>query len=185
MSVTPDKPLPLSHPLRVETITLRPVPVEIVADTAALPTIARHLGVASVERLVASYSLSRNGERVKLTGRIEADLHQVCVVTLDSFPVRIKAPVELDFQPMAEVEERARPGRDDEEEIDLEILLNEDDPPEAIIDGKIDLGAVTLEFLSLALDPYPRKPGVAFSDVAPEPETESPFAALARLKRED
>ena len=185
MSVTPDKPLPLSHPLRVETITLRPVPVEVVADAAALPAIARHLAVASVEMLKASYSLSRNGERLKLTGRIDADLRQICVVTLDPFPVRIRSSVELDFQPQAEVDERARPGREDEDEIDLEILLNEDDPPESIVDGRIDLGAVTLEFLSLELDPYPRKPGVAFADVAPEPEAESPFAALARLRRED
>lgn len=185
MSVTPDKPLPLSHPLRVETITLRPVPVEITADAAALPAIARHLGVASVERLKATYSLSRNGEHVKATGRIEADLHQLCVVTLDPFPVRIKAPVELDFQPVAEVDERAKATRNDEGEIDLEILLNEEDPPEPIVDGRIDLGAVTLEFLALELDPYPRKPGVEFADAAPEPETESPFAALARLKRED
>jgi len=43
---------------------------------------------------------------------------------------------------------------------------------------------VTLEFLALALDPYPRKPGAVFAEPAPEEPPESPFAKLARLKRD-
>jgi hypothetical protein len=58
----------------------------------------------------------------------------------------------------------------DEDKIDIEVKLNEDDPPEPIVDGIIDLGAVTLEFLALALDPYPRKPGVSFDAGPAEPE---------------
>ena len=64
------------------------------------------------------------------------------------------------------------------------------DPPEPVEDGHIDLGAVAAEFLALGLDPYPRKPGIAFSgdglvaeqDEAPEEKPDNPFAALARLK---
>jgi hypothetical protein len=58
------------------------------------------------------------------------------------------------------------------------------DPPDPIIGGRIDLGALAAEFLSLGLDPYPRKPGVDFE--APEgdaPGEESPFAALGKLRR--
>lgn len=172
---------PLRHPLRVETITLRPVALEVTAGEADLARIASHLGVASVEALRGSYSLSRNGERVRLEGRITAALHQICIVTLDPFAVSLSVPVKLDFAPQAEpaTEGRADP---DSGEIDIEVLLNEDDPPEPIVDGMIDLGAVTLEFLALALDPYPRKPGVSFAEPAPETAAESPFAALARLK---
>ena len=48
----------------------------------------------------------------------------------------------------------------------------------------IDLGAVALEFLVLACDPYPRKPGVHFSDVSigEKEQDPSPFAALGRFK---
>jgi len=44
---------------------------------------------------------------------------------------------------------------------------------------------VAAEFLALALDPYPRKPGVEFESPQPEAEPDekaSPFAALAKLK---
>lgn len=182
MTTSQQDQLPLRHPIRVESITLRPVPVEIVSEQDDLPAIAAFLGVASVEALKASYSLSRNGERVKLEGMIRATLHQSCVVSLDPFPVELNVPIKLDFAPEAEIAAMAKPSEDDE--IDIEVLLNEEEPPEPILDGVIDLGAVTLEFLALSLDPYPRKPGVAFSEPAPETPAESPFAALLNLKRE-
>jgi uncharacterized metal-binding protein YceD (DUF177 family) len=183
MTVSPQGKLPFRHAIRVESITLRPVPVEIAAEPGDLPAIAVFLGVASVEALKANYSLSRNGERVKLEGMIRASLHQNCVVTLDPFAVELNVPVKLDFAPEAEIAAMASPSDDDE--IDIEVLLNEEEPPEPIVDGAIDLGTVTLEFLALALDPYPRKPGVEFSEPAPETPAESPFAALLQLKRSE
>lgn len=182
MTMSQQDQLPLRRPIRVESITLRPVAAEVVPEQADLPAIAAFLGVASVEALEASYSLSRNGERVKLEGMIKASLHQSCVVTLDPFPVELNVPIKLDFAPEAEIAAMAKPSEDDE--IDIEVLLNEEEPPESIVDGVIDLGAVTLEFLALSLDPYPRKPGVAFSEPPPETPAESPFAALLQLKRE-
>lgn len=182
MTVSLQDKLPLHRPIRVESITLRPVPVVVTPEQADLAAIATYLGVASVEALKASYTLSRNGERLKLEGMIKAGLHQNCVVTLEPFPVELNVPVKLDFAPEAEIAAMAKPSEDDE--IDIEVLLNEEEPPEPIIDGTIDLGVVTLEFLALSLDPYPRKPGVAFSEPAPETPAESPFAALLQLKRE-
>ena len=59
--------------------------------------------------------------------------------------------------------------------------LADEDEPDPVIDGKIDLGALAAEFFALGLDPYPRKPGVAFDEEETNPEpTDSPFAALAR-----
>ena len=183
MTVSPQDTSPLSRPIRVESITLRPVPVEIAPEQGDLPGIAAFLGVASVEALKASYSLSRNGDRVKLEGMIRASLHQNCVVTLDPFPVELNVPVKLDFAPQEEIAAMASPSEGDE--IDIEVLLNEEDPPEPIVDGVIDLGGITLEFLALALDPYPRKPGASFESSAGDTGAESPFAALAKLKRGD
>ena len=40
-----------------------------------------------------------------------------------------------------------------------------EDPPEPIVNGAIDLGALAAEFLMLGLDPYPRKPGAVFEPV--------------------
>ena len=46
--------------------------------------------------------------------------------------------------------------------------LADEDEPDPIIDGKIDLGALTAEFFALGLDPYPRKPGAVLDAGAHE-----------------
>lgn len=177
--------LPLSQPVRVETIKPRGTHIVVRPEGAALAGLARALDLPSIEALEARYELARNGERVKLEGEIAAQLHQTCIITLEAFPVSLKLPVKLDFAPEAEVLAAARREEEDEKkgEIDIEVMLNEEDPPEPIIDGMIDLGAITLEFLALGLDPYPRKPGVSFEAQVDDPALASPFAALAKLKR--
>jgi len=64
-----------------------------------------------------------------------------------------------------------------------EDLLQEDDKPEEIDSLHYDLAAPLIEEFVLAIDPYPRAPGVAFE--APKetlPPPESPFAVLKGLK---
>ena len=182
-----DHPLdsPLRQPIRVEAIRPRGSEVLVRAESEQMPAIAALLGLVSIEALEGRYTLSRNGDRVKLDGRIAARLHQACVVTLDPFPVQLDVPVQLDFAPEEDVAAFARRNDRDDAEIDIEVLLNEEDPPEPIIGGEIDLGSITLEFLALALDPYPRKPGASFESSAGDTGAESPFAALAKLKRGD
>jgi hypothetical protein len=61
----------------------------------------------------------------------------------------------------------------------------DDDAPEEIERSRYDVAGPLLEEFVLAIDPYPRSPGVAFE--LPETESikpESPFAVLSRLKRE-
>ena len=36
------------------------------------------------------------------------------------------------------------------------------DWPEAVVDGRIDLGPVIYESLATSLDPYPKRPGASF-----------------------
>jgi len=176
-------PLPLQRPIRVDEIKLRGSHVVVRAEAAELAGIAAMLDLPSVESLEARYVLSRSGSRVKLEGEMKAALHQICAVTLDAFPVALTVPLKLDFAPADQPSPRRKSADDDGGAIDVEVRLNEEDPPEPIVDGMIDLGAVTLEFLALGLDPYPRKPGAVFAEPAPEQPPESPFAALARLKR--
>lgn len=176
-------PLPLQRPIRVDEIKLRGSHVTVRAEAAELAGIAAMLDLPSVESLEARYVLSRSGTRVKLEGEMKAALHQICAVTLEAFPVTLTVPLKLDFAPADQPNPRRKSADDDSGSIDVEVKLNEEDPPEPIVDGMIDLGAVTLEFLALGLDPYPRKPGAVFAEPAPEQPPESPFAALARLKR--
>jgi len=56
------------------------------------------------------------------------------------------------------------------------------EPPETLVDGVVDLGVVATEFLMLAIDPYPRKPGAVFEPPQNPDAGSHPFAALAALR---
>jgi len=154
--------------------------LEIEASEAERIALAQAYGLSAIGALKARYSLVKRGKCVSVTGEIRARLTQVCVVTLEPFESEMVEPVEIEYAPenlVAEAWERlaeaeaANPNAPAQE------------PPDVMVDGKIDLGALTAEALALALDPYPKKPGVAFVDVLePEDLSGSPFDALARLK---
>ena len=168
-----------SHRIGVETLRPRPSEIVVVPTEAERAAIVAALDLASLERLEGRYRLSRESDRVTLEGRLVANLEQRCVVSLEPVPLKVNEPINLVFAPQAEDEaEDAEPKL---AEIDLDYDAG--DPPEPIVNGGIDLGAVTLEFLALALDPYPRKPGVEWTGPEDDPAENSPFAALARLKR--
>ena len=59
----------------------------------------------------------------------------------------------------------------------------DEEPPEPLIGGKLDLGAIATEFLILGIDPYPRKPGAQFSPPKADDAGAHPFAALEALKK--
>ena len=109
-----------------------------------------------------------------LDASFRAELVQTCVVTLEPF----SAPVEGAFERVY------APGSAEEP---AEEELGEEDPPDAIIDGVIDIGEAVAEQLALELDPFPRAPGVVFEGFSvgeggDEASPANPFAVLAKLK---
>ena len=122
------------------------------------------------------------------TGTARADLTRACVLTLEHFSENVEEGVNVVFAPEPDKSAAHRAvttGRGErEEEVDL-AALSSVDPPEPIVDGKVDLGVLTTEFISLGLDPYPHKPGAEFRSAEPEPEVEKPFAALGGLRAGD
>jgi uncharacterized metal-binding protein YceD (DUF177 family) len=98
---------------------------------------------------------------------------QTCVVTLEEFDNQIEEPISLRFAPAEEITDNP----------DGPVDIEGDDPPDPLINGGIDLADVVGEFLALAVDPYPRKPGAVFrSPAEPSAGMDSPFAALEKLK---
>jgi hypothetical protein len=80
--------------------------------------------------------------------------------------------------------ETAKKNRDGTDEEDREIKSEQDDP-EPIYDGIIDLGEVAAQFLGLALDDFPRGADEPYGDhfeVSEEDAKPNPFAALEQLK---
>ncbi|MGE3528726.1 MAG: DUF177 domain-containing protein [Methyloceanibacter sp.] len=171
----------LSRPLKVDEIR-DGVSGEIAATSAELEAVAKMLDLVALDRLTFTYRLSRGaGGRLSLTGTLRADATQTCVVSLEPVAARLEVPVEMEFWP-AELLPRGEPNPDDH--ASARVL----DWPEAIREGKIDLGPVVYETLATALDPYPRHPEARFDwPQTPAAEGEGagsgPFASLAALKR--
>jgi len=134
--------------------------------------------VPAIASLAADLRVAPFGrDGLSVSGEIAARLTQTCVATLEDFESSVVAPVDIRFSP---------DGVDPNAEIDLSELVDVEgeDPPDLLVDGRIDLGAIIAEFLVLALDPYPRKPGAVFEAAEPEADA-SPFAALKALRGED
>lgn len=149
---------PVSFRANVTRLPQKGLPVTIVADAAQRAALAQEHGLLSVESyraelLVASWK--RNG--VKVTGRVEADITQACIVTLDPVEAHIDEAVEALLLP--EDSKLGRQGFDG----GGEILLDADGPdgPETFSGDTIDVGALAEQFFGLAIDPYPRKQGVS------------------------
>jgi uncharacterized metal-binding protein YceD (DUF177 family) len=148
--------------------------LDLTADAQECAAIAARLGLLSLNRFEAHAALSRDGQKVKATGRLKAALEQACVATGDSVPAHVDEPFELFFVPEPKVDE------------EVEIELGGDDLDTVFHDGAaIDLGSAIADSLALALDPYPRSPSAeaALKEAGVISEEEvGPFAALAALK---
>jgi uncharacterized metal-binding protein YceD (DUF177 family) len=154
---------------RIPVADLPPEGVEIAVEATAeeREALARAFKVLAIHVLTGTFRLSGTRSRVHVSGHVDANVNQICVVTLDPFDSDIRENVEVEF---------AAPGAAPEQQ--------GEDPPDEIVDGTVDLGALTAEFLALGLDPYPRKPGVDFTFEAADDRPESPFALLGTLKRD-
>ena len=179
----PSLPAPaLSRPFLADDVDARGTPVTIETDAAERAALARLNRLPAVEAFEARLMVRREGTGVRVTGTVRATVDQVCVVTLDPFAVEIAEPVDvvfMDERGLASLQAaRAKRGDPDGDE-------QEPDEPDAIINGRIDLGALAAEHLALGLDPYPKKPGAAFPEAAPADDRDaSPFAALKVLKKD-
>ncbi len=159
---------------------------EIEASPGECRALATRFELVAIDRLSATIRLGRldGGPMVRVRGRLSADVVQACVVTLEPVPAHVVEEFGALFAPEAVISARAH-----EESGDLlqDPFSLDEDLPEAMAGGGIDIGELTAQHLSLALDPYPRRPGVTFDgfdDTAAHPETvTNPFEALAVLKR--
>lgn len=174
---------PLSRRFEMAAVRDGGTAFRVEATEAERGALAASCDVVGIDALVADFRVVADGDGgLRVTGSAAARVRQVCVVSLEEFASDIAESVDLRFAPAAEVEalaaERAaRPPAQEEGE--------DEDLPDPIVNGRIDLGALAAEMLVLGLDPYPRKPGVAFADPAsaePEAPDASPFAVLRTFK---
>ena len=179
MSETIIPEIPYQHLIAVSDLDIgAPVEFTVRPTPDDLTRIAEFIGAtaASKTRLVAKLTMHRDGS-VDLAGSLGATVQQACVVTFAPVRTRIEEPVERRFV----VEQPDLPD---------EHQMAEDDDVIENLGKYIDLGAILVEDLALALPPFPRAPDAElqiqnFSAPGIDPMTDEdakPFAALAELR---
>jgi hypothetical protein len=167
---------PWSVPVAVDDIPESGLHFEIDAPAEIRARLLRLVAGLSTVRelpsLSAVFDLTRRGARVHVAGRVRARVGQTCVVTLEPIENEIDETVDLLFAPT----QAEAPGRE------IQVILDQE-PPEPLTGGKLDLGALATEFLVLGLDPYPRKPGAEFGSLKVGDDGPRHFAALEALKK--
>jgi len=155
--------------------------IKICANETECAALADAYGLVAVQTFEASFHVRKQGpERYAVSGVLHALVTQTCGVSLEPFETLVSAPVDVDFAPSHQPLDEPASWKMTAGGA-AAIFAGPQDPPDPIINGQIDLGALAAEFLALNLDLYPRKPGVTFKNMYVGDEasgTDSPFAGL-------
>lgn len=195
----------LFYPFRADQIPAKGKNAHIKADAEQLKAIASRLDVKTVKFLEADVhmELQNGGHILYISGNLKSDIVQKCVVTGEP----VETHVEDSFEAWYADHEKAVPFVRAKHQVqsilegDEAQMLEERDDPEPLVDGQVDLGEVVIQFLSLGINPYPRKDGaeaeiVEFTEISEEKSHASqqgqaaslrpnPFAALKNWRPKD
>ena len=157
---------PLSRSIRVDRMARAQGDFIVTATPEECAALAADFGIPGIRDLVGRFRVGGTLENLSVTGSVEAVVTQICTVSLDEFEASVHETVDVAFT------DGEIPTGHDAEEIDV---------PDPIVNGRVDFGLLTAEFLAMGLDPYPRKPGVTFAE--PEPDADgAPLAGLRALQ---
>ena len=159
--------------------------VDIVASEGERAALAKRFGFLGLPAFSARVTVdSRLGGQIVVEGRLRGRIVQACVLTLD--------PVTQDLDDTFRVVFKRDMAEDLDPESGEAVLSAQADAPEPLEGNVLDVGEIVAEQLSLAADPYPRRPGAKLEDVLPKPrhggrkgpseQRRHPFAGLAALK---
>lgn len=165
----------------------------IEADEDQRADLAKRLGVVSVKDAFADLSVTylKSNATYHVEGDIEATVIQECIVTLEPIETAISESIEgwyADKQSAVSFAAAKREREGARSQGEVEILTEEDDP-EPLLNGHIDLGELATQHISLAIPLYPQKEGAEYAESAGEfslddesPLRKNPFEALKDWK---
>lgn len=169
---------PLAERLRVAHLSPKKATrFDLQPDEPARNAIAQELGLIALPALRLTGEITAHGgDAWQLSADLQAQVVQPCVVTLAPVKTSLREEVLRIYSPHLTAP--------DEEEAEM--------PDDALepLGAFIDLGAVAIEALSLALPLYPRADGATLDseitgqDTSPPEDTRRPFADLAALMKQ-
>jgi len=158
----------LHRPIATDRIDAHGLDVTVQANEAECAALASRMQLPAVLALTCRFRLNRVGpDAIEARGQLRARVVQTCVVSLDDFESDVREDFTIRFVPAGQETDDMDP--EGEDEIPFE-------------GGMLDLGEAAAEQLGLALDPYPRQPGVELPELEMDGEPH-PFAALADRQR--
>lgn len=185
------------YPVQADEIVAgKAVKVSIAPSDQERAALSNRLGLYALNSLKADLRLQRNPGNmvIHIMGKIMADVVQQCIVTLEPVSEHIEEEFESWFadQTQAVSFNKAKRDRLSIKEKGEQPMMEEYDDPESIVDGRIDLGELVAQHLSLCLNPYPRAQGAWYEkgdDEVRQNDTENqgknPFAALKDWKAKE
>jgi uncharacterized metal-binding protein YceD (DUF177 family) len=166
----------LFRPVRLGELARGPVTLTLALDEAGRAALAREIGLEGLPALTGDVRITAWLDGAELKGRFLGTATQVCGISLEAFDQPLEAGFDIRVLPAGSPNAR----QDDGGELTLD--LEADDPPDMLDGEEIDVEAYVVEHLALAVDPFPRKPGVEFDYADKDAANVSPFAVLKNLQ---
>ena len=163
--------------------------LDITASDSERAALAKRFGFLGLPAFSARVTVDRRlGGQVIVEGRLRGTLVQACILTLDPVTQTLDDTFRIVFKQDLAEERDPESGE--------ALLSAQADAPEPLSGNMLDVGEIVAEQLSLAADPYPRRPGAKLEDVLPKPrkgekggaeagkgeQRRHPFAGLAALR---
>jgi uncharacterized metal-binding protein YceD (DUF177 family) len=189
-NITPEWP----HNIKLDEIGTKTRHRNIEASAQECVDVARRLNVQAIKDFKAALVIQPlSGKNIiYVSGTFEAEVSQLCSLSDELVVTKTSEPVEGWFGvPGAVVSlDKVRREKKHNQEAHPEVEMKpEEEEPEPIIDGAIDLGELVVQHLSLAIDLYPQVESLDREEVqtvaqAEEPSAlrKNPFAALKDWK---
>lgn len=152
--------------------------LDVTLDADTRQALADTLKLSAVERFEAHLTVAPLRGGIRAQGRLSARVIQPSVVTFEPVTQDIDEPIDRVFLPEPAAH-KPTPGSE------LYVDLEDDDFPDHIAGPEVDLSALLIETLALAIDPYPRLPGESLDalGLGSDNGAGGPFADLAKLKK--
>lgn len=164
--------------VRIDRLPAKGRDLTVSLDEPTRAALAEALNISAVDAFEATLTVAPLRGGLRALGRLVADIVQPSVVTFEPIGQHIDEPIDRVFLPEAHTH-KPTPGSE------VFVDIDDEDFPDHIDGPEVDLSALLIETLALAIDPYPRAPGESLDslgiDVSGGPV--SPFAALEKLKK--
>jgi uncharacterized metal-binding protein YceD (DUF177 family) len=152
--------------------------VNVAPDAAKRAELAGILNIDAVEAFDAKLTVTPLRGGIRALGRLTARIVQLSVVSFEPVFQDIDEAIDRVFLPQ-DTQNVPTPGSE------VFVDLEDDDFPDHIDGPEVDLSALLLETIGLAIDPYPRRAGEDLKSIGVKLDDEGagPFAVLTKLKK--